>query len=80
LEYLGTGGELFVGFLIAIVILVPFGAVYSLLQFLMVGMEGPGANHHPGYLLHNHRIPDSHRNLPYAALQTDPYNLARCPL
>ena len=41
LEYLGTGGELFVGFLIAIVILVPFGAVYSLLQFLTVGMEGP---------------------------------------
>ena len=41
MEYLGTGGELFVGFLIAIVILVPFGAVYSLLQFLMVGMEGP---------------------------------------
>jgi hypothetical protein len=40
LEYLGTGGELFVGFLIAIVVLVPFGAVYSLLQFLMVGMEG----------------------------------------
>jgi uncharacterized membrane protein YjgN (DUF898 family) len=40
LEYLGTGGELFVGFLIAIVILVPFGATYSLLQFLMVGMDG----------------------------------------
>lgn len=40
LEYLGTGGELFVGFLIAIVILVPFGATYSLLQFLLVGMDG----------------------------------------
>lgn len=41
LEYLGTGGELFIGFLIAIVILVPFGALYSLLQFLMIGVEGP---------------------------------------
>lgn len=41
LEYLGTGGELFIGFLIAIVILVPFGGAYSLIQFLMVGVEGP---------------------------------------
>jgi uncharacterized membrane protein YjgN (DUF898 family) len=40
LEYLGTGGELFVGFLIAIVILVPFGALYSLLQFFTIGLDG----------------------------------------
>ncbi|MGB0630486.1 MAG: YjgN family protein [Alphaproteobacteria bacterium] len=37
LEYLGTGAELFVGFLIAIVILVPLGAIYSLLGFFSVG-------------------------------------------
>lgn len=37
LEYLGTGAELFVGFLIAIVVLVPLGAVYSLLQFFFIG-------------------------------------------
>lgn len=39
-EYLGTGGELFVGFLIAIVILVPLGATYSLLQFFTIGVQG----------------------------------------
>ena len=37
LEYLGTGAELFVGFLIAIVILVPLAAIYSLLGFFSVG-------------------------------------------
>ena len=40
LEYVGTGGELFVGFLIAIVILVPLSAIYSLLQFFTLGVPG----------------------------------------
>ena len=39
MEYLGTGTELFVGFLIAIVILVPLGAVYSLLGFFSTGQS-----------------------------------------
>ncbi len=34
LEYLGTGGELFIGFLIAVAVLLPVFAAYSLLQFL----------------------------------------------
>jgi uncharacterized membrane protein YjgN (DUF898 family) len=37
LEYLGTGGELLVGFLVALVVLVPLGAIYSLLQFFSIG-------------------------------------------
>lgn len=40
LEYVGTGSELFVGFLVAIVILVPIGGIYSLLQFLTLGTAG----------------------------------------
>ena len=34
LEYLGTGGELFIGFLIAVAVLLPVFAVYSVLQFV----------------------------------------------
>ena len=34
LEYLGTGGELFIGFLIAVAVLLPVFAVYSALQFV----------------------------------------------
>ena len=34
LEYLGTGGELFVGFLIAVAVLLPVFAAYSVLQFV----------------------------------------------
>ena len=37
LEYLGTGGELLIGFLVALVVLVPLGAIYSLLQFFSIG-------------------------------------------
>ena len=40
LEYLGTGGELFIGFLIAVAVLLPVFAAYSLLQFLFA--DGPG--------------------------------------
>ena len=40
LEYLGTGGELFIGFLIAVAILLPVFAAYSALQFAFAG--GPG--------------------------------------
>ena len=39
LEYLGTGAELFVGFLIALVVLLPLFAGYSVLQFVFV--DGP---------------------------------------
>ena len=39
LEYLGTGGELFIGFLIAAAVLLPVFAVYSVLQFLFA--DGP---------------------------------------
>ena len=39
LEYLGTGGELFIGFLIAVAVLLPVFAAYSLLQFLFA--DGP---------------------------------------
>ncbi len=35
LEYLGTGRELFVGFLIAVAVLLPVFAVYTLLQFVL---------------------------------------------
>ena len=41
LEYLGTGGELFIGFLIAIAVLLPVFAVYSALQFLFAVEWGP---------------------------------------
>ena len=34
LEYLGTGGELFIGFLIAVAVLLPVFAAYSVLQFV----------------------------------------------
>ena len=34
LEYLGTGGELFIGFLIAVAVLLPVFAAYSALQFV----------------------------------------------
>ena len=40
LEYLGTGGELFIGFLIAVAVLLPVFAAYSLLQFLFA--DDPG--------------------------------------
>jgi uncharacterized membrane protein YjgN (DUF898 family) len=40
LEYVGTGSELFVGFLIAVVVLVPIGGIYSLLQFFTLGTPG----------------------------------------
>ena len=40
LEYLGTGGELFIGFLIAVAALLPVFAVYSVLQFLFA--DDPG--------------------------------------
>ncbi len=40
LEYLGTGGELFIGFLIAVALLLPVFAAYSALQFLFA--DGPG--------------------------------------
>lgn len=36
-EYLGTGGELFKGFLVVLVILVPLGFVYGLLETLLAG-------------------------------------------
>ena len=39
LEYLGTGGELFIGFLIAVAALLPVFAAYSLLQFVFA--DGP---------------------------------------
>ena len=39
LEYLGTGGELFIGFLIAVAVLLPVLAAYSVLQFLFA--DGP---------------------------------------
>ena len=39
LEYLGTGGELFIGFLIAVAALLPVFAVYSVLQFVFA--DGP---------------------------------------
>ena len=39
LEYLGTGGELFIGFLIAVAVLLPVFAAYSLLQFAFA--DGP---------------------------------------
>ncbi len=37
LEYLGTGGELFIGFLIAVAVLLPVFAIYTGLQFLLFG-------------------------------------------
>jgi len=40
LEYLGTGGELFIGFLIAVAVLLPIFAIYTGLQFLL--LDGPG--------------------------------------
>ena len=40
LEYLGTGGELFIGFLIAVAVLLPVFAAYSMLQFLFA--DDPG--------------------------------------
>ena len=39
LEYLGTGGELFIGFLIAVAVLLPVFAAYSVLQFAFA--DGP---------------------------------------
>ena len=39
LEYLGTGGELFIGFLIAVAALLPVFAAYSVLQFVFA--DGP---------------------------------------
>lgn len=39
LEYLGTGGELFIGFLIAVAVLLPVFAAYSALQFVFA--DGP---------------------------------------
>ena len=40
LEYLGKGGELFIGFLIAVAVLLPVFAAYSLLQFLFADDSG----------------------------------------
>lgn len=39
LEYLGTGGELFIGFLIAVAALLPVFAIYAVLQFVFA--DGP---------------------------------------
>ncbi len=41
LEYLGTGGELFIGFLIAVALLFPVFAAYSALQFVFADGTGP---------------------------------------
>ena len=79
LEYTGRPIELFLGFLIAIGVLFPFGVLFGALDFYV---DRPGRGPRSG---DRHRLsscpllPSRFRHIPCAPLSSDPYPLARHP-